>query len=92
MNRTIIQEIRELVSPIEREKARMSFEVYPNDEQVRQLRTTIEKGILLAQQRLVNRAKRDGFTIISCPKGEVIEVNPNNIVFEPNTLFNNDAL
>ena len=70
----------------------MSFEVYPNDEQVRQLRTTIESGILLAQQRLVNRAKREGFTIISCPNGEVIEVNPNNIVFEPNTLFNSDAL
>ena len=81
MNKNIIQEIRELVSPIEREKARMSFEGYPNEEQIMHLRMTIESGIILAQQRLVDRAKREGFTIISCPKGKVIEVNPNNIVF-----------
>lgn len=29
MNKNIIQEIRELVSPTEREKARMGFEGYP---------------------------------------------------------------
>ena len=55
MNKNIIQEIRELVSPAEREKARMGFEGYPNEEEIRRLRTTIENGIILAQQRLDNR-------------------------------------
>ena len=64
MNKNIIQEIRELVSPIEREKARMAFEGYPNEEEIRRLRKTIESGIILAQQRLVNRAKKEGFTLI----------------------------
>lgn len=59
MNKNIIQEIRELVSPIEREKARMAFEGYPNEEEIRRLRKTIESGIILAQQRLVNRAKKE---------------------------------
>jgi hypothetical protein len=49
MNKNIIQEIRELVSPIEREKARMAFEGYPNEEEIRRLRKTIESGIILAQ-------------------------------------------
>ena len=35
MNKNIIQEIRELVSPTEREKARMAFEGYPNEEEIR---------------------------------------------------------
>ena len=81
MNKNIIQEIRELVSPTEREKARLEFEGYPNDEEIRKLRMTIESGIVLAQQRLVNRAKKEGFTLITCPHGDVVEVNPNNIVF-----------
>lgn len=81
MNKNIIQEIRELVSPTEREKARLEFEGYPNDEEIRELRMTIESGIVLAQQRLVNRAKKEGFTLITCPHGDVVEVNPNNIVF-----------
>ena len=81
MNKNIIQEIRELVSPAEREKARMGFEGYPNEEEIRLLRMTIERGIILAQQRLVSRAKKDGFTLIACPHGEVVEINPNTIVF-----------
>jgi hypothetical protein len=83
MNKNIIQEIRELVSPTEREKARMEFEGYPNDEEIRRLRMTIESGIVLAQERLVNRAKKEGFTLITCPRpySEVVEINPNTIVF-----------
>lgn len=81
MSKNIIQEIRELVSITEREKARLEFEGYPNEEEIRKLRDTIESGIILAQQRLVNRAKREGFTIISCPQGKVIEVDPCTIVF-----------
>ena len=83
MNKNIIQEIRELVSPTEREKARMGFEGYPTEDEIRQLRATIESGIVLAQQRLVNRAKRDGFTLITCPPPheEVVEIKPCNIVF-----------
>lgn len=81
MNKNIIQEIRELVSPAEREKARMGFEDYPNDEEIQRLRMTIEDGIVLAQQRLVARAKKDGFTLIACPNGKVVEINPANIVF-----------
>ena len=81
MNKNIIQEIRELVSPAEREKARMGFEGYPNEEQIRHLRATRESGIILAQQRLVSRAHKDGFTLIACPHGEVVEINPNTIVF-----------
>lgn len=81
MNKNIIQEIRELVSPAEREKARMGFDVYPNEEEILRLRMTIESGIILAQQRLVNRAKKEGFTLITCPQGKVVEVNPNTIVF-----------
>ena len=65
MSKNIIQEIRELVSITEREKARLEFEGYPNEEEIRKFRDTIESGIILAQQRLVNRAKREGFTIIS---------------------------
>ena len=45
MNKNIIQEIRELVSPTEREKARLEFEGYPNDEEIRKLRAIIESGI-----------------------------------------------
>ncbi len=81
MNKNIIQEIRELVSPAEREKARLEFEGYPSEEEIRRLRMTIEEGIVLAQQRLVARAKREGFTLIACPNGKVVEVNPTNIVF-----------
>ena len=81
MNKNIIQEIRELVSHTEREKARMAFEGYPNEEEIRRLRMTIESGIILAQQRLVSRAKKEGFTLIACPHGEVVEINPNTIVF-----------
>lgn len=81
MNKNIIQEIRELVSPAEREKARMSFEGYPNDEEIRHLRTNIEEGIILAQQRLVARAKKEGFTLIACPNGKVVEINPATIAF-----------
>ncbi len=81
MNKNIIQEIRELVSPTEREKARLEFEGYPNDEEIRKLRTIIESGIILAQQRLVNRAKKEGFTLITCPHGDVVETNPNTITF-----------
>ncbi len=82
MNKNIIQEIRELVSPTEREKARMEFEGYPNEEEIRRLRMTIEEGIVLAQQRLVTRAKKEGFTLIVCPNGKVMEVNPATIVFQ----------
>ncbi|MCM1371691.1 MAG: hypothetical protein NC113_01055 [Bacteroides sp.] len=81
MNKNIIQEIRELVYPAEREKARMGFEGYPNDEEIQRLRTTIEEGIMLAQKRLVARAKKDGFTLIACPNGKVVEINPATIVF-----------
>ncbi|MBO5707407.1 MAG: hypothetical protein J6S05_10530 [Bacteroidaceae bacterium] len=81
MNKNIIQEIRELVSPTEREKARLEFEGYPNDEEIRKLRAIIESGIILAQQRLVNRAKKEGFTLITCPHGDVVETNPNTITF-----------
>lgn len=81
MNKNILQEIRELVSPAEREKARMSFESYPSDEEILRLRMTIEKGIILAQQRLVARAKKDGFTLVTCPNGKVVEENPATIVF-----------
>ena len=81
MNKNIIQEIRELVSPTEREKARLEFEGYPNDEEIRKLRALIESGIILAQQRLVNRAKKEGFTLITCPHGDVVETNPNTITF-----------
>ncbi len=81
MNKNIIQEIRELISLEEREKARLEFEGYPNEEQIRHLRMTIEEGILLAQQRLVARAKKDGFTLIACPNGKVVEINPATVVF-----------
>lgn len=81
MNKNIIQEIRELVSPTEREKARLEFEGYPNDEEIRKLRAIIESGIILAQQKLVNRAKKEGFTLITCPHGDVVETNPNTITF-----------
>lgn len=81
MNKNIIQEIRELVSPTEREKARLEFEGYPSDTEIRKLRSTIESGIILAQQRLVNRAKKEGFSLIACPHGNVIEINPNTITF-----------
>ncbi len=81
MNKNIIQEIRELISPEEREKARLEFDGYPNEEQIRHLRMTIEEGIVLAQQRLVARAKKDGFTLIACPNGKVVEINPATIVF-----------
>lgn len=88
MNKNIIQEIRELVSPAEREKARLDITGYPTDDQIRRLRMTIESGIILAQQRLVNRAKREGFTLITCPHphNKVVEVNPNTIVI-PKTDF-----
>ena len=88
MNKNIIQEIRELVSPVEREKARLDINGYPTDDQIRRLRMTIESGIILAQQRLVNRAKREGFTLITCPHpyNKVVEVNPNTIVI-PKTDF-----
>ncbi|MBR4161351.1 MAG: hypothetical protein IKT87_06760 [Bacteroidaceae bacterium] len=88
MNKNIIQEFRELVSPAEREKARLDITGYPTDEQIRHLRMTIESGIILAQQRLVNRAKREGFTLITCPRpyNKVVEVNPNTIVI-PKTDF-----
>ncbi len=81
MNKNIIQEIRELVSTTEREKARMEFNGYPNEEEIRRLRMTIESGIILAQKRLVDKARKDGFTLIACPNGKVIEINPANIVF-----------
>lgn len=80
-NKNILQEIRELVSPAEREKARMSFDSYPNDEEILRLRMTIEQGIILAQQRLVAHAQKDGFTLVACPNGQVVEINPANIVF-----------
>lgn len=80
-NKNILQEIRELVSPAEREKARMSFDTYPNDEEILRLRMTIEKGILLAQQRLVARARKEDFTLVACPNGKVVEINPATIVF-----------
>lgn len=80
-NKNILQEIRELVSPAEREKARMSFETYPTDEEIKCLRMTIEKGIILAQQRLVARAQKDGFTLVACPDGQVIEISPATVVF-----------
>ena len=88
MNKNIIQEIRELVSPVEREKARLDITGYPTDDQIRRLRMTIESGIILAQQLLVNRAKREGFTLITCPHpyNKVVEVNPNTIVI-PKTDF-----
>ena len=88
MNKNIVQELRELVSPTEREKARMSFKGYPTDEQIRHLRMRIESGIILAQQRLVHRAKREGFPLITCPPphNKVVEVNPNTIVI-PQTDF-----
>lgn len=81
MNKNIIQEIRELVSPAEREKARMGFEGYPNDEEIRRMRMTIEAGIILAQQRLVERAIKDDFTLIACPNGKVVEINPATVTF-----------
>lgn len=81
MNKNIIQEIRELVSTTEREKARMEFNGYPNEEEIRRLRMTIESGIILAQKRLVDKARKDGFTLIACPNGKVTEINPANIVF-----------
>lgn len=81
MNKNIIQEIRELVSPAEREKARMEFEGYPTEEQIKDLRHRIESGIILAQKCLVARAQKDGFTLITCPHGKVTEVNPSTIVF-----------
>ncbi len=81
MNKNIIQEIRELISPEEREKARLEFEGYPNEHQIKQLRSTIEDGIVLAQQRLVARAQKDGFTLIACQGGKVIEINPTTVVF-----------
>lgn len=81
MNKNILQEIRELVSPAEREKARMSFESYPSDEEIQRLRMTIEEGIILAQQRLVARAQKDGFTLVACTNGKVVEVNPATVVF-----------
>lgn len=59
----------------------MGFEGYPNDEEIQRLRTTIEEGIMLAQKRLVARAKKDGFTLIACPNGKVVEINPATIVF-----------
>lgn len=82
MNKNIIQEIRELVSPAEREKARMELEGgYPSEEQILCLRQNIENGIILAQQRLVCKARKEGFTLITCPHGKIVEVNPNTIVF-----------
>lgn len=81
MNKNIIQEIRELVSLTEREKARMEFEGYPTEEQILLLRQNIEDGIVLAQKRLVSRAKREGFTLITCPHGKVVELNPSKVVF-----------
>ena len=86
MNKNIIQEFRELVSPAEREKARLDITGYPTDEQIRHLRMTIESGIILAQQRLVNRAKREGFITCPRPYNKVVEVNPNTIVI-PKTDF-----
>lgn len=58
----------------------MSKKNYPTESDMRQLIHTIDQGIILAQKRLVDRAKREGFSLISCPDGHnVIEISPENI-------------
>ncbi|MBP3688493.1 MAG: hypothetical protein J6I54_00735 [Bacteroidaceae bacterium] len=54
---------------------------YPTDREIRHLQQCLDNGILLAQQRLVSRAVREGFTLIACPRGTVIEVDPSTIRF-----------
>lgn len=60
----------------------MSKKDFSSDSEMRHLMRTIDNGIILAQKRLVARAKREGFSLIACPDGrKVIEVNPETIVF-----------
>lgn len=59
----------------------MSKRVFPSDNEIRSLQEKIDSGILLAQRRLVERAKREGFTLITCPHGQVIEISPESVCF-----------
>lgn len=55
---------------------------YPTDAEIRSLQDTIYSGIILAQQRLVQRAEREGFTLISCLDGHhITERDPKTVVF-----------
>lgn len=52
-----------------------------SDREIREMQFSIDNGIILAQKRLVARARHDGFTLVVCPHGQVIEMNPESFTF-----------
>ncbi len=60
----------------------MSKKDFSSDSEMRHLMRTIDNGVVLAQRRLVERAKREGFTLVVCPDGRnVVEIDPESVVF-----------
>lgn len=51
------------------------------DREIRELQYSIDLGIVTAQKRLVARAKHDGWKLVVCPEGQVVEIEPESIRF-----------
>lgn len=50
-----------------------------SDREVKDMQRRIDKGILLAQQRLVERARLFGTTLVVCRDGKVVELSPDEL-------------
>jgi hypothetical protein len=57
----------------------MSAKELMTHEEIKEMQRKIDQGILLAQQRLVARAKRDNSYLVFSRNGQVIEVPANEL-------------
>lgn len=50
-----------------------------SDREVIEMQKSIDRGIFLAQQRLVERAKLMGTTLVVCRNGKVLDLRPDEL-------------
>lgn len=50
-----------------------------SDQEIREMQRLIDEGIVLAQQRLMERARHDGFSLVVCKNGRVQRLSPGDL-------------
>lgn len=50
-----------------------------NEQEIAEMQNKIDKGILLAQERLIKRARHDNETLVVVRDGQVVEAKPEDL-------------
>lgn len=50
-----------------------------NEQEIAEMQNKIDKGILLAQERLIKRAQHDNETLVVVRDGQVVEAKPEDL-------------